>query len=527
MRIAVVHNALGDQSAPDEQDVLVQADAVTAALERLGHTTVRLTCDLNLSAVHRQLEAARPDLVFNLVESLAGTGRLLHLFPSLLDALGMPYAGASAEALFLTSNKTVAKQRLEAGGLATPAWVGPCDGRRLCKLPAREKWPERWIIKSVWEHASIGLDEKALVARADTPSLPERLRQRAPQLGGHCFAEAFVEGREFNLSVLDGPRGPQVLPAAEIIFEGYRDDQAKIVDYNAKWDDSSYAYHHTPRCFDFPADDVPLIDRLKALALACWELFDLGGYARVDFRVDSAGRPWVLEINANPCIAPDAGFAAAIERAGLTYDQAVERIIGAAGTRTGKNALGFFNGLTSAETRPVALSTAAIHPPTQAEPALQWRYALQPEDPEAIRHLVALTGFFNPEEIGVAEELVLERLAKGEASGYYFLMAELDGRLVGYSCYGPIAGSANSFDLYWIAVHPDVQRRGLGRRLMQESERLIYNAGGRRIYVETSGRAIYASTRIFYENCAYRLEAVLEDFYAPGDGKAIYCKVLS
>jgi D-alanine-D-alanine ligase len=330
MRIAVVHNALDAQSAPDEEDVLVQADAVSAALERLGHTTVRLTCDLNLAAVRARLAAEQPDLVFNLVESLAGTGRLLHLFPSLLDALRMPYAGASAEALFLTSNKAVAKQRLEAGGLPTPAWVGPCDGRRSCRLPDRKHWPARWIIKSVWEHASIGLDEKALVARADTPGLPERLRQRAPQLGGHCFAEAFVEGREFNLSVLVGPQGPQVLPPAEIIFEGYRDDQVKIVDYSAKWDEASYAYHHTPRRFDFGSEDAPLVDRLEALALACWELFDLDGYARVDFRVDSAGRPWILEINANPCIAPDAGFAAAIERAGLTYDAAIASIIAAA-----------------------------------------------------------------------------------------------------------------------------------------------------------------------------------------------------
>ncbi len=331
MRIAVVHNALGDQSSPDEQDVLVQAEAVTAALERLGHATVRLTCDLNLEAVRQQLEAARPDLVFNLVESLAGTGRLLHFFPSLLDALHMPYAGASAEALFLTSNKAVAKQRLSAGGLPTPAWVGPCDGRRLCKLPPKETWPARWIVKSVWEHASIGLDAKALVAVADTPGLPERLRQRAPQLGGHCFAEAFVEGREFNLSVLDGPQGPQVLPPAEIVFEGYADDQVKIVDYSAKWDEASYAYHHTPRRFDFGAEDQDLLHRLQALALACWDLFDLAGYARVDFRVDPAGRPWVLEINANPCIAPDAGFAAAIERAGLSYDQAIQRIIAVVG----------------------------------------------------------------------------------------------------------------------------------------------------------------------------------------------------
>jgi D-alanine-D-alanine ligase len=331
MRIAVVHNALGDRSSADEQDVLVQADAVTAALARLSHATVRLTCDLDLSAVKKQLDAARPDLVFNLVESLAGTGRLLHLFPSLLDALGLPYAGASAEALFLTSNKAVAKQRLAAGGLPTPAWAGPCDGRRLCPLPPREQWPARWIIKSVWEHASIGLDAKALVPGAATPGLPERLRQRAGELGGHCFAEAFIEGREFNLSILDGPRGAQVLPPAEIIFEGYGDDQVKIVDYSAKWDEGSYAYHHTPRRFDFGPDDSDLLRRLEALALECWNLFDLSGYARVDFRVDPTGRPWILEINANPCISPDAGFAAAIERGGLSYDQAIERIITAAG----------------------------------------------------------------------------------------------------------------------------------------------------------------------------------------------------
>jgi acetoin utilization deacetylase AcuC-like enzyme/N-acetylglutamate synthase-like GNAT family acetyltransferase len=189
----------------------------------------------------------------------------------------------------------------------------------------------------------------------------------------------------------------------------------------------------------------------------------------------------------------------------------------------GRNAVHFFQGLARAEAR--APKVPPVSRP-QASAALRWRDRLAAGDPQAVRDLVARTGFFNPEEVGVAEELVLERLAKGEASGYYFVMAEQQGRLVGYTCYGPIAGSADSFDLYWIAVHPDLQRHGLGRRLMQESERRIWAAGGRRVYVETSHRPIYASTRIFYERCAYRLEAVLEDFYAPGDAKAIYCKVL-
>jgi acetoin utilization deacetylase AcuC-like enzyme/ribosomal protein S18 acetylase RimI-like enzyme len=189
----------------------------------------------------------------------------------------------------------------------------------------------------------------------------------------------------------------------------------------------------------------------------------------------------------------------------------------------GRNAVNFFQGLAGAEVRSPRTAPASQE---KGGPDFQWRDGLKPEDPQAVRRLVALTGFFNAEEVGVAEELVLERLAKGEASGYYFVMAEQAGRLVGYTCYGPIAGSADSFDLFWIAVHPDLQRHGLGRRLMQESERRIHAAGGRRVYVETSHRPIYASTRIFYERCAYRLEAVLEDFYAPGDAKAIYCKVL-
>lgn len=192
-------------------------------------------------------------------------------------------------------------------------------------------------------------------------------------------------------------------------------------------------------------------------------------------------------------------------------------------TRTlGSSALHFFRGLAAANAHP-ALSTNHIRHTMRD---LHWRYDLKADDPERIRRLVSVTGFFNPEEIQVAEELVLERLAKGVSSGYQFVLAEYQGRLAGYTCYGPIAGSANSFDLFWIAVHPEFQRRGMGRRLIQESERLIFAAGGRRVYIETSQRSDYASTRIFYENCGYRLEASLKDFYAPGDDKAIYCKVL-
>ncbi|RJQ65446.1 MAG: D-alanine--D-alanine ligase [Desulfobacteraceae bacterium] len=327
MRIAVVHNALDPGSTADEQDVLAQADAVEEAARRCGHQIFRLACDLNLAAVQSRLMFEAPDGVFNLVEALAGTGRLLHLFPALLDAMRLPYTGSSAEALFLTSNKVLAKAWLEGAGIPTPPWVGPCEGRRQHTGPLPERRPERWIIKSVWEHASIGLDENAFVDGAASADLPRLLSQRAPQLGGACFAEAFIEGREFNISILDGIEGPRVLPPAEILFEGFSEGKPCIVDYRAKWDANSYEYHHTPRRYDFGPEDNALVEELTSLALACWHLFDLSGYARVDFRVDAMNRPWVLEINANPCLSPDAGFAAAVAQAGLHFDQTIDAII--------------------------------------------------------------------------------------------------------------------------------------------------------------------------------------------------------
>jgi D-alanine-D-alanine ligase len=157
---------------------------------------------------------------------------------------------------------------------------------------------------------------------------------------------------------------------------------------------------------------------------------------------------------------------------------------------------------------------------------LSYRHQLQPSDPGSIRELVLSTGVFSPVEVDVAVELAEERLTKGPESGYHFVFAEKEGRILGYACYGPIALTVGSYDLYWIAVDKSTQGQGLGRELMQKTEELIRAQGGRRIYIETSTRPPYAPTRAFYLRAGCRLETILEDFYATGDGKAIYVKVL-
>ena len=315
---ALLYGRLPPRAGFDEQDVLVEAATVGRALQELGRPAVRVPLGLDLRKAARRLARLAPSFVFNLVESIEGRDRLVHLAPALLDSLGLPYTGSPTEAVFITSSKQLTKDRLRAAGVPTPPWARQIDG-------SEPDFPPPYIVKSVWEHASIGLTGSS-VAR-DRQSLAEELRRRAGR-GRDLFVEAYVEGREFNLALLEGPgRQAQVLPPAEIEFRSFPEGSPRIVGYAAKWESGSKEFAKTPRRFDFPDKDGELLESLRQLALRCWQLFELRGYARVDFRVDLQGRPWVLEVNTNPCLSPDAGFLAAAARAGLSPTDVIRRIV--------------------------------------------------------------------------------------------------------------------------------------------------------------------------------------------------------
>ncbi len=156
---------------------------------------------------------------------------------------------------------------------------------------------------------------------------------------------------------------------------------------------------------------------------------------------------------------------------------------------------------------------------------VHFRLDVSEGDPCAVEGIVASSGFFTDAERNLAVELVREALVKGPASGYHFLFAEFRGDLIGYSCFGPIPCTQFSYDLYWIVVQEDFRRLGLGSQLLRATEVLVWKLGGRRIYVDTSSRPQYAPTRAFYEKFGYVRAAMLQDFYAPGDGKVTYIKV--
>lgn len=160
------------------------------------------------------------------------------------------------------------------------------------------------------------------------------------------------------------------------------------------------------------------------------------------------------------------------------------------------------------------------------KPDIFFRHEVNENDIPAIGKILSLTGFFYQEEIDIALELALDSLKYRNESSYHFIMADIKGRLAGYTCYGEIPCTFGSYDLYWIAVHPDFQRMGIGEKLLDETEKTALSMGCRRMYIETSARQLYEPTQKFYTNCRYEQEAFLKDYYNPGDGKLIYVKAL-
>jgi D-alanine-D-alanine ligase len=159
--------------------------------------------------------------------------------------------------------------------------------------------------------------------------------------------------------------------------------------------------------------------------------------------------------------------------------------------------------------------------------SIRFRQEIVATDLTRVRQMLAATGKFYPDEIDVAAELIEERLLRGGESGYEFIVAETDDPLfLGFSCFGKIPCTRAAFDLYWIAVEPTFQSRGIGRKILAAVESAVRLAGGTHLYADTSGRPDYENTRQYYRANGFQEVALLEDFYAPGDAKIIYRKTV-
>lgn len=316
----------GEEEDPANSTGAIAA-ALTAVLDSLGWRAEHRKFDGDLQRVLDDLRADPPGFVFNMVESYLATDRLAFVATGIYEAAGVPFAGSGTFGLMAGTDKLIAKRLLAEAGIPTPDYAEGPDWSGLDET-------QTYIVKAVAEHASLGLDDGAVVrGRA---AVAARAAQWEGKFGGKTFAEAFIEGREFNVAVIETETGPRVLPLAEMDFTGFPEGRARIVDYAAKWREDSAEYRNTNRSFIDEAAEPALAGALRDAALKVWRLFDLGGWARVDFRVADDGTPHVIDVNVNPDISHDAGLAMAALRAGISYPRLIDGIVKAGLRRAGR-----------------------------------------------------------------------------------------------------------------------------------------------------------------------------------------------
>ena len=490
MRIALLYNeplpskyhAMGEGAAVS--GVLESVDAVREVLVAAGHKVSVLGLVPPLSDALRSIEQAEMDLVFNLFEGFDGQPETEWKMVAELESWGRIFTGASSKMLAVCQDKAMTKQSLVAHSIPTPDYQMLCtDNLHSFRLG----FPV--IVKPAREDASHGLSCHSVVYNPD--SLKEQVISVQGRYGVPVLVESFLPGREFNAAVLGSP-APRVLPITEI---AYSSEMAgpHILTYEAKWSPEHPEYQSSlPVCpAEVPAD---LLIQLEELSLAAHQAVGSPPYARVDLRCDQWGQPSVLEVNPNPDLSPEAGLALQAKAAGLPYRQLVEAIV-----------------------------EPAVSKSQHAEVVLR---PMQPHEVPELVQITADTGFFRPDEVAVAEEVLNDAARLGEKSGYHVYVACGGNRLLGYVCFGPTPLTKGTWDMYWLAVAPSYQRQGIGRRLMLLAEQLIRHQGGRLIVLETSSQELYESTRRFHLSLGYGELGCIPDFYDIGDSKIIFGKTV-
>jgi D-alanine-D-alanine ligase len=328
--IVVLFNADYDDAdvAPDVSSVQGVGETVAHHLRQRGQT-VELDCVRGgIDAIAKLVALAQHAphaVVFNLCESLAGSASHEPTFAGLLELLGLRYTGNDLLALALCLHKQRTKDVLRAHHVPTPAYCYLADHKAVAAAAtALNALDYPWFIKLAREDASVGITEANVVHSAS------QLRARALALMDEfhqgVLAERYIDGREVNASLLGTFHAdPDVLPLHEIDFSAMPVDRPNIVSYAAKWDEGHVDYAGT-KSVPLGDADPALVETITRVTRDAWYALGLRGYARVDLRIDAAGAPWVIDVNPNPDLSHDAGFARAAAAAGMDYGALVARI---------------------------------------------------------------------------------------------------------------------------------------------------------------------------------------------------------
>jgi len=303
----------------DKTTPMEEYDYVVEKLKSVGFNAYSLNIKDDLSLLLKHLSEEKPDVIFNFIEIYKDNPRLEMNIVGLYELLGIPYTGAPAMGLANCQNKVLAKRLLSSAGIRIPHFF--IVHVKSTKYPHRLKYP--LLVKPAFEDASVGIENESIVSSGK--QLRKRIEHVLKQFNQPALVEEFIEGRELNVAVM-GDKRLRVLPISEIDFSEMPDHLHNIVSFQAKWDPHHESYHKTiPIC---PAPLPKNIEkRAKEIAFKAFKTMGCRDYARVDMRLSKNNKLYVLEVNPNPDITEGAGFMRSAQHAGMSYAQALKRIV--------------------------------------------------------------------------------------------------------------------------------------------------------------------------------------------------------
>lgn len=322
----IIHNTFGspeDTLYPSRAGVMDQVNAVADSLDNMQMPYNIVPVD-DIKHLTKLLAGYKEQIVINLAEEFCGSIEQACYVPAVCAAFGKSCTGNDTSALLLCQNKAQAKSLLSGASLRCPAGTVVGFGQAALLGGLNEG---RYFIKPALCDASEGISANSVVKLpSEHDRAVELIRRLQMEFGQPVIVEQFIPSRELNVAILQRGREPKVLAVAEIDFSAFSDDMPRIVDYEAKWVSGSFGYNNTPRRLPAALDDDKRRE-VERMAIAAWQAVGCRDYARVDFRLDDDGTPYILEVNPNPDISPDSGFAAALEYAGIDYDRFVWTIV--------------------------------------------------------------------------------------------------------------------------------------------------------------------------------------------------------
>lgn len=315
-KILIFIDKLSQNPSEDELDTKREAQEVKKALTSLEYDSIIYEFSLNLEKNIELLKSEKWLFIFNLVESL-NSNKMIHLAPLLFEINNFKYSGGNAHSLYISSDKVIAKKAIVNSKIRTPDYYYKDSKKVSDKLINREV-----IVKPINDEASRGIKDSSIKIFNSSNEIKCFIKKNSD-----LFIEEYINGKEYNVSVMIINNKITVLPIAQMQFIDFPKDKPKILNYKSKWNEESFEYIHTRRTFNCNEGDVDLMVELKNITKRCYALFGNKGYMRVDFRSDEFGIPYVLEVNVNPCISLDSGFVAAAKEYGMNYNDLINSII--------------------------------------------------------------------------------------------------------------------------------------------------------------------------------------------------------